>query len=371
MQESLNEEGRTKIKFGSIIKNRLINFFESISDRIKYFFEIILGILVISFKSKKDMIMLCFATLSLSMYNHFFIPISDFITRYGFSVKTVSNIVYLTVAFVFISIIVSNLKKTIENNVAKNLEKLEELKQKMQALLDPDKQFERLGVDILCLQVGNGLIPLADPLQEGQILPRLAALRQKLTDELGYVIPDLRIIDNSNLEENEYEIYIRNKCVARGVVFPDKIMVYPDCLEKNKYKKLKETSEINFDYKNTVVYWTDKDIAESLNIEGINSADFILNHIENIVIEQVDKILTMTTTYKYINLCYSQDYMEHVLKDLMIRLDVADIRNVLVNLVKQRISIKDITYVFEKLNDYSRSEKNPEYLAKMIKEDLI
>ena len=151
---------------------------------------------------------------------------------------------------------------------------------------------------------------------------------------------------------NEYEIYIRNKCVARGVVFPDKIMVYPDCLEKNKYKKLKETSEINFDYKNTVVYWTDKDIAESLNIEGINSADFILNHIENIVIEQVDKILTMTTTYKYINLCYSQDYMEHVLKDLMIRLDVADIRNVLVNLVKQRISIKDITYVFEKLNDY-------------------
>ena len=63
--------------------------------------------------------------------------------------------------------------------------------------------------------------------------------------------------------------------------------------------------------------------------------------------------------------------MEHVLKDLMIRLEVADIRNVLVNLIKQRVSIKDITYVFEKLNDYSRSEKNPENLAKMIKEDLI
>jgi len=63
--------------------------------------------------------------------------------------------------------------------------------------------------------------------------------------------------------------------------------------------------------------------------------------------------------------------MEDVLNDLMIRLDVADIRKVLVNLIKQRVSIKDIIYIFEKLNDYSREEKNPEKLAELLKKDLV
>ena len=71
----------------------------------------------------------------------------------------------------------------------------------MAELVNPNRMYERLGVDILSLQVGAGLIPIADPEQEGQLLAKIAALRQKMTDELGYIIPNIRIMDSSALQD--------------------------------------------------------------------------------------------------------------------------------------------------------------------------
>ena len=57
----------------------------------------------------------------------------------------------------------------------------------MQDLVNPNRMYERLGVDILSLQVGSNLLVIADPDQEGQLLAKIAALRQRVTDELGYI----------------------------------------------------------------------------------------------------------------------------------------------------------------------------------------
>lgn len=370
MYEPLDEEKKTKVRFDSV-KNTLISLVENIFCGIKSSFEFLVGLVGIFLGSKKNALISLTIILALFAYNKYLTPITEYLIKFDISSTTASAVIYTFSFFIVAKIFISEFHKLVEKDIKEQLEQLEEVKQNMKDLVDPDKQFERLGVDILCLQVGAGLVPIADPDQENQICPQLAALRQKLTDELGYIIPKVRILDNNKLEDNEYVISVRNKEIARGVVFPDKIMVYPNYLEKNHNQSLKEISEINFDYNNSVVYWINADIAESSGIEGIDATTFILNHLEDILISYVDKILTMTTTYKYITLCRSQDYMEDVLNDLMIRLDVADIRKVLVNLIKQRVSIKDIIFIFEKLNDYSREEKNPEKLAELLKKDLV
>ena len=73
--------------------------------------------------------------------------------------------------------------------------------------------------------VGAGLLVIADPEQDGQLLAKIAALRQRVTDELGYILPNIRIMDSSALEANEYVISIRNNPVATGYVYPGKYMV--------------------------------------------------------------------------------------------------------------------------------------------------
>lgn len=88
--------------------------------------------------------------------------------------------------------------------------------------------YERLGVDVLSLQVGSNLLVIADPDQEGQLLAKIAALRQRVTDELGYILPNIRIMDSSALDANEYMISIRGNTVATGYVYPGKLMVIAD-----------------------------------------------------------------------------------------------------------------------------------------------
>ena len=105
---------------------------------------------------------------------------------------------------------------------------MDAVKQNMQDLVNPNKMYERLGVDVLSLQVGSGLLIIADPDQDGQLLAKIAALRQRVTDELGYIIPNIRIMDSSAIGDNEYLISIRSNTVATGTVYPGKYMVIAD-----------------------------------------------------------------------------------------------------------------------------------------------
>src|SRR5574344_1226205 len=116
----------------------------------------------------------------------------------------------------------------INADVQSQLGHLESVRQNMQDLVNPNKMYERLGVDVLSLQVGVGLLVIADPDQDGQLLAKIAALRQRITDELGYIIPNIRIMDSSALEAEEYVIAIRGNAVATGFVYPNRFMVIAD-----------------------------------------------------------------------------------------------------------------------------------------------
>lgn len=116
----------------------------------------------------------------------------------------------------------------INADVQSQLGQLENVRQNMQDLVNPNRMYERLGVDVLSLQVGSNLLVIADPDQEGQLLAKIAALRQRVTDELGYILPNIRIMDSSALDANEYLIAIRGNTVATGYVYPGRLMVIAD-----------------------------------------------------------------------------------------------------------------------------------------------
>ena len=127
-----------------------------------------------------------------------------------------------------IGLSVAGFSTLINADVQSQLGQLENVRQNMQDLVNPNRMYERLGVDVLSLQVGSNLLVIADPDQEGQLLAKIAALRQRVTDELGYILPNIRIMDSSALDANEYMISIRGNTVATGYVYPGKLMVIAD-----------------------------------------------------------------------------------------------------------------------------------------------
>ena len=93
-----------------------------------------------------------------------------------------------------------------------------------------------------------------------------------------------------------------------------------------------------------------KYIKNKNNITVVKPEDVIISHLEKLAIDNVDSILSTTDILKYLELCEStQDY---VISNLRERLTAEDIRKIFVNLIKEKVPVRDITLLFDRLNDF-------------------
>ncbi|CCY24940.1 flagellar biosynthesis protein FlhA [Brachyspira sp. CAG:484] len=258
----------------------------------------------------------------------------------------------------------------INADVQSQLGQLENVRQNMQDLVNPNRMYERLGVDVLSLQVGSNLLVIADPDQEGQLLAKIAALRQRVTDELGYILPNIRIMDSSALDANEYLIAIRGNTVATGYVYPGRLMVIADQWDSVK-REVPQDAIIGIDptYQ-TQAYWITTDDAKTArSVTAIDSTDVIVTHLQECVRKHVDEVMTKTDVLKLMELVRSQD--PTLVNDLVPTIiSTSDLRKIFVNLIREKVSIKDIIFVFERLCDYARFSKEPDILSERLRAAL-
>ena len=274
--------------------------------------------------------------------------------------------------FLFFTAVIalSGFSVLVNQDVQSQLGQLENVRQNMQDLVNPNRMYERLGVDVLSLQVGSGLLVIADPDQEGQLLPKIAALRQRVTDELGFIIPNVRIMDSSALNANEYLISIRGNTVATGTVYPGKLMVIADQWD-SLGKDVPKDAIVSVDptYQ-TQAYWLNpQSIEAGVKITAVDSVDVIITHLQECVRKYVDEVMTKTDVLKLMELVKSQD--PTLVNDLVPTIiSTSDLRKIFVNLIRERVSIKDIIFIFERLCDYARFSKEPDILSERLRAAL-
>lgn len=269
-----------------------------------------------------------------------------------------------------IIMVVAGFSVLVNADVQSQLGQLESVRQNMQDLVNPNRMYERLGVDVLSLQVGSGLLVIADPDQDGQLLAKIAALRQRITDELGYIIPNIRIMDSSALEAEEYLISIRGNTVATGFVHPGKFMVIADQWDAVN-KTVPEDVIVGVDptYQ-TQAYWLSPDEAkQNKAVTAVDATDVIITHLQECVRKHVDEVMTKTDVLKLMELVRSQD--PTLVNDLVPAIiSTSDLRKIFVNLIREKVSIKDIIFIFERLCDYARFSKEPDILSERLRAAL-
>lgn len=267
-------------------------------------------------------------------------------------------------------IILAGFSVMVNQDVQAQMGQLESVRQNMQDLVNPNRMYERLGVDVLSLQVGSGLLVIADPDQQGQLLAKIAALRQRITDELGYIIPNIRIMDSSAIEANEYLISIRGNIVANGFVYPGKMMVIADQWETTG-QPVPDNVIIGLDptYQSQA-YWVDQaSIQEGMLVTPVDPVDVIVTHLQECVRKYVDEVMTKTDVLKLMELVKSQD--PTLVNDLVPTIiSTSDLRKIFVNLIREKVSIKDIIFIFERLCDYARFSKEPDILSERLRAAL-
>ena len=255
-------------------------------------------------------------------------------------------------------------------DVQAQLGQLDQVKQNMSDLINPNRMYERLGVDILSIQVGSELLVIADPEQEGQLLGKIAGLRSRLTDELGFIMPNIRIMDSMSIGPNEYLISIRNNPVATGYVYPGKVMVLANLFEVSGIMPPQDSIQAQDPTYGADAYWINpQECPQELQNHAIDATDAVIAHLQEIVVKYVDEIMTKMDVLKLMELVKQQDptLVQELIPAI---LTPNDLRKIFVNLVREKVSIKDVLFIFERLSDYARYSKEPDVLSERLRAAL-
>ena len=306
----------------------------------------------------------------LVMLSGFFVSIVTFlliIAHWKNILKYLDPIFIILIVICVISAII--FKIIINKDVNRQLKELENVRQQMNDLVNPDRMYECLGVDVINLQVGQNLLCIADPDQDGLLLAKIAAIRQRLTYKYGYIIPNIRIQDSTELKENEYLISIRNNIVNTGFVYPNKYMVILDQWNKTG-KPIPEGAIRGVDptYKTGVIWISENDTRKTKEVTAVAPDDVIIQHLQEVLIQQVDKVLSEKDIRKCIDLVKEDNSVS--IDSLLSKLSYGDIRQVYVNLIREKVSVRDITLLLSRLDNYSRYHKEPDILSERIRKDF-
>ncbi len=74
------------------------------------------------------------------------------------------------------------------------------------------------------LDIGYGLVPLADERRGSPLMGRITGVRRQLSKELGFVVPQVRVRDDINLAPYVYRILVNGVVVGEDTVSPDEML---------------------------------------------------------------------------------------------------------------------------------------------------
>lgn len=241
-------------------------------------------------------------------------------------------------------------RKKLNDKISAGLKELEELKSKLANATSPDAMFPKLREEKLSIRLSEEILTTHEQeILEEELVAETVKSRLKLTEELGYVIPKIVFQDDENLNPYEFSIRIRGLDVFKASVYPKFVMFFED--ELNMNKKIKNSMYDIDEITGRKIVWIEKDKAKDFWQKGLSCAEFIARALEFCAVKYVDELLDYEELDKYIDIVSrSNEYLvENIIPDF---LSLSDLRFILTSLIREKISIKDITYIFEKINDF-------------------
>lgn len=233
---------------------------------------------------------------------------------------------------------------------------------------EPENVMNLITVEPLEIEIGYGLIPLADEATGGDLLQRISSVRRQCAIEMGIVVQPIRIRDNLQLKTNEYVIKIRGTVIAKSELMPSMFLCMDPSNEEISMPGIK-TIEPTFGIE---ALWINKDQREEAEIKGLTVVDpttvmvthlteTIKAHSYELLGRQETKLILDSVKEKY------NTVVEELIPELM---TIGEIQKVLQNLLREKVSIKDMVTILECLADNSRNTKDIEILTEYVRFSL-
>ena len=274
------------------------------------------------------------------------------------------------IPFLSIAILISGLGYILQKT-AKTAQETAVTQQEEKELEDvrkPENIVSLLQVDPIELEIGYSLIPLVDVAQGGNLLDRVVMIRRQCALEMGIVVPTIRIRDNIQLKPNAYVIKIKGIEVAKGELLLDHFLAMnPGAVTEEIPGE--ETMEPAFGLPALWIHEAYRERAELSGYTVVDPISVLATHLTEVVKSHCDELLGRQDVQTLID-SVKQDHPAVVSELVPAMLSVGDIQKVLVCLLKERVSVRDLVSIMETLADTATFTKDPEVLAEYVRRTL-
>ncbi|RSK27043.1 flagellar biosynthesis protein FlhA [Bacillus sp. HMF5848] len=232
----------------------------------------------------------------------------------------------------------------------------------------PESIVSLLNVDPIEFEFGYGLIPLADSSQGGDLLDRVVMIRRQLALELGLVIPVVRIRDNIQLEPNEYRLKIKGNEVARGQILLDHYLAMSPGMDDDAIEGI-DTIEPSFGLPAKWISDAMKEQAEIFGYTVVDPPSVVSTHITETIKAYAHELLGRQETKQLVD-HLKESYPILVEEVTPSPLLIGDVQKVLANLLKEKVSIRNLPVIFETLADFGKMTSDTDLLSEYVRQAL-
>jgi len=246
--------------------------------------------------------------------------------------------------------------------------KAEATKVKTEAARKPERVEDHLAMDAVELEVGYGLVKLVDKKQGGDLLERITNIRRQIATELGLVVPPIRIRDNMQLDPNQYVIKLRGVEIARGDLMPGYLLAIDSGSVTDPVHGL-EAREPAFGLPALWISGEQRALAEHRNYTVVEASAVLATHLTEVLKSHAAELLTrqelnrLTDALKERSPKIVDDLVPDVLKP-------GDVQRVLQNLLRERVSVRDLEQILETLSDWAPRTKDTDVLTEYVRNAL-
>ena len=233
---------------------------------------------------------------------------------------------------------------------------------------DKESVEDLLKLDELSLEVGYGLVPLVDQNQGGQLLARVRALRQNLAQQLGFIVPPVHITDNVRLKAREYVIALRGVEIARWEMHQDQLMAISSEGTPRPLAGI-PTKEPAF---GVAALWIAPALQNQALASGyavVDQTSVLATHLAEVVKQHAHELLSRQEVKRLLDRL--ADGQPKLVEELVPKvLSLGEVQKVLQQLLREQVSIRDLTTILEALLDTAPANKQPVLLVEVARQAL-
>lgn len=223
-------------------------------------------------------------------------------------------------------------------------------------------------VEVISLDIGYGLVPLANSQSGGQLLTRIRGIRKKLSAELGFLMPAIRIRDNLDLPAEQYQILLHGLVRGGGTVRVGKLLAIngsetPIPLEGET------TKDPAFGLDALWIDPTSGELAKSLGFTVVDAPTAIATHVNSLVRDNAHELLGQDETQQLLDKIGAKypQLVSGLVPDL---LPLATVAQVLQNLLEEQVPVKDMRNIIDALTLHAKDTTEPNELTGLVRPRL-